>query len=105
MWLWHRFWHCLGQKNSDFIWKLKCNDLKFSKRGDIEDGTVELYLFREIFETFGIHLLESHLFGYVSDETGPLPKVYFWHGRANAIGWYIEDIGEGKECHRGWEGS
>ena len=61
-----------------------------SSNGSRNDETVEFYLLQEIFKTFRINLLESHfpLYGYASDETDAPPQVYFWHGEADAIGWY-----------------
>ena len=54
------------------------------KNGKKEDTT------EEIFAYFGINILDKHfpLYGYASDETDALPKVHFWHGEADAVGWY-----------------
>ena len=54
------------------------------KKGKKEDTT------EEIFGYFGINILDKHfpLYGYASDETDALPKVHFWHGEADAVGWY-----------------
>ena len=58
------------------------------------------YTTEEIFGYFGINILDKHfsLYGYASDETDTLPKVHFWHGEADAIGWY-KDPNMGIEKH------
>ena len=64
------------------------------KNGEKED-TIE-----EIFGYYGMNILDKHfpLYGYASDETYALPKVHFWQGEADAIGWY-KDPNMGIERH------
>ena len=47
-----------------------------------------------------MNILDKHfpLYGYASDETYALPKVHFWQGEADAIGWY-KDPNMGIERH------
>ena len=59
----------------------------------------------EIFKAFRIHLLDGHypLYGYASDETDAPPQVYFWHGEADAIGWYKDNKGEERYIIVDWK--
>ena len=52
----------------------------------------ERQLLRALFDEFGINCLESQfpLYGYMYSKTETQPKVYFWNGDADAIGWYID---------------
>ena len=54
----------------------------------------ELQLLLALFDKFGIIFLESQfpLYGYMYSKTETQPKVYFWNGDADAIGWYIDPI-------------
>ena len=72
---------------------MKSEGQRFSRsKGSRNDETVEFYLLQEIFKTFQIFLFESHfpLYGYASDETDAPPQVHFWHGEADAIGWFCD---------------
>ena len=91
---------------SNYIEGLKQLNLKFSKgKGFQYSEDVEFYLLQEIFKAFRIHLLDGHypLYGYVSDETDARPQVYFWHGEADAIGWYKDDKGEERYVIVDWK--
>ena len=94
------------KKLSTFINDMKRLKLQFLyDEGFLFARSVEFYLLQEIFKTFGIYLLESRfpLYGYASDETGALPNVYFWHGEADAIGWYKNDKGKGRYVIVDWK--
>ena len=94
------------KKLSTFIDRMKRLKLQFLyNEGSLFARSVEFYLSQEIFKTFGIYLLESRfpLYGYASDETGALPNVYFWHGEADAIGWYKNDKGKGRYVIVDWK--
>ena len=94
------------KKLSDYIKTLKQHNLKFSKRkGSQSKEDVDFYLLQEIFKAFRIHLLDGHypLYGYASDETDARPQVYFWHGEADAIGWYRDDKEEKRYVIVDWK--
>ena len=94
------------KKLSDYIKKLKRTRRLFAPDdGNKNDKTVEFYLLQAIFKFFKIHLLEGHfpLYGYASDETDAPPQVYFWHGEADAIGWYEIDEGKGRYVIVDWK--
>ena len=56
----------------------------FTKNRKKEDTT------EEIFGYFGINILDKYfpLYDNASGKTDALPKVHFWHGKADTIGWY-----------------
>lgn len=60
----------------------------------------ELQLLQALSDKFGIHFLESQfpLYGYMYSKTETQPKVYFWNGDADAIGWYINPISKKVRC-------
>lgn len=94
------------KKLSDYIKKLKRRGRLFAPDdGNKNDKTVEFYLLQAIFKIFKIHLLEGHfpLYGYACDETDAPPQVYFWHGEADAIGWYEIDKGKGRYVIVDWK--
>ena len=94
------------KKLSDYIKTLKQHNLKFSKgKGSQSKEDVDFYLLQEIFKAFRIHLLDGHypLYGYASDETDARPQVYFWHGEADAIGWYRDDKEEKRYVIVDWK--
>ena len=63
---------------------------KKKKKKSIEQP--ERQLLRALNDEFGINFLVSQfpLYGYMYSKTETQPKIYFWNGDADAIGWYID---------------
>ena len=91
---WQRCWYCMRRKSLCENKNDNGEKALVKKNGEKED-TIE-----EIFGYYGMNILDKHfpLYGYASDETYALPKVHFWQGEADAIGWY-KDPNMGIERH------